>query len=113
MPTPLAPAMSLSRLSPTNTHRAGATPSRRHSSSKKNRSGFPVATLARFFKIEPKEILGVHDELDVMPGQAKLTFGGSSGGHNGLQDLHSPLGTLDFWRLRLGLGQPGIKAEVV
>jgi len=78
-----------------------------------NRSGFPVATLARFFKIEPKEILVVHDELDVMPGQAKLKFGGSSGGHNGLKDIHSQLGTLDFWRLRLGIGHPGIKAEVV
>jgi peptidyl-tRNA hydrolase, PTH1 family len=78
-----------------------------------NRSGFAVATLARFFKIEPKEILVVHDELDVLPGQAKLKFGGSSGGHNGLKDIHAQLGTLDFWRLRLGIGHPGVKAEVV
>lgn len=78
-----------------------------------NRSGASVAPLARFFKIEPKEILVIHDELDVLPGQAKLKFGGSSGGHNGLKDIHGLLGTPDFWRLRLGIGHPGVKAEVV
>ena len=78
-----------------------------------NRSGFSVATLARFFKIAPDEILVVHDELDVQPGQAKLKLGGSTGGHNGLKDIHAQLGTLDFWRLRLGIGHPGVKAEVV
>ena len=78
-----------------------------------NRSGASVAPLARFFKIEPQEILVVHDELDVLPGQAKLKLGGSSGGHNGLKDIHGLLGTPDFWRLRLGIGHPGVKAEVV
>jgi PTH1 family peptidyl-tRNA hydrolase len=78
-----------------------------------NRSGYSVATLARFFKIEPAEILVVHDELDLLPGQAKLKFGGSAAGHNGLKDIHSQLGTQDFWRLRLGIGHPGVKAEVV
>ena len=78
-----------------------------------NRSGVSVATLARFFKIEPAQILVVHDELDVMPGQAKLKFGGSAAGHNGLKDIHGQLGTLDFWRLRLGIGHPGVKAEVI
>jgi PTH1 family peptidyl-tRNA hydrolase len=78
-----------------------------------NRSGASVAPLARFFKIEPKEILVIHDELDALPGQAKLKFGGSSGGHNGLKDIHGLLGTPDFWRLRLGIGHPGVKAEVV
>lgn len=78
-----------------------------------NRSGFSVATLARFFKIEPRQILVVHDELDLLPGQAKLKFGGSAAGHNGLKDIHSQLGTLDFWRLRLGIGHPGVKSEVV
>ena len=77
-----------------------------------NRSGFSVATLARFFKIEPAEILVVHDELDIAPGQAKLKFGGSAAGHNGLKDIHSKLGTLDFWRLRIGIGHPGLKHEV-
>jgi peptidyl-tRNA hydrolase, PTH1 family len=78
-----------------------------------NRSGVSVATLARFFKIAPDEILVVHDELDLQPGQAKLKFGGSAAGHNGLKDIHAMLGTQDFWRLRLGIGHPGVKAEVV
>ncbi len=77
-----------------------------------NRSGASVAPLARFFKIEPKQILVVHDELDLQPGQAKLKFGGSAAGHNGLKDIHGLLGTPDFWRLRLGIGHPGVKAEV-
>jgi PTH1 family peptidyl-tRNA hydrolase len=55
----------------------------------------------------------VHDELDLLPGQAKLKFGGSAAGHNGLKDIHAMLGTQDFWRLRLGIGHPGAKAEVV
>ena len=77
-----------------------------------NRSGASVAPLARFFKIKPAEILVVHDELDLQPGQAKLKLGGSAAGHNGLKDIHGLLGTLDFWRLRLGIGHPGVKAEV-
>jgi PTH1 family peptidyl-tRNA hydrolase len=78
-----------------------------------NRSGVSVAKLARFFKIEPAQVLVVHDELDVAPGQAKLKFGGSAAGHNGLKDIHHMLGTPDYWRLRLGIGHPGVKAEVV
>jgi PTH1 family peptidyl-tRNA hydrolase len=78
-----------------------------------NRSGFSVATLARFFKIAPNEILVVHDELDLQPGEAKVKLGGSAAGHNGLKDIHTQLGTLDFWRLRLGIGHPGVRAEVV
>ncbi len=78
-----------------------------------NRSGFSVATLARFYKIAPEEILVVHDELDLLPGQVKIKQGGSAAGHNGLKDIHAQLGTLDFWRLRLGIGHPGVKAEVV
>ncbi len=78
-----------------------------------NRSGQAVATLARFFKIVPEQILVVHDELDIAPGLAKLKFGGGSGGHNGLKDIHAQLGSADYWRLRLGIGHPGIKAEVV
>ncbi len=78
-----------------------------------NLSGKSVAALARFFKVAPGEILVAHDELDLQPGQAKLKLGGSAAGHNGLKDIHAQLGTLDFWRLRLGIGHPGIKAEVV
>jgi PTH1 family peptidyl-tRNA hydrolase len=78
-----------------------------------NVSGKSVAALARFFKIAPDEILVVHDELDLMPGQAKLKLGGSHAGHNGLKDIHAQLGSADYWRLRLGIGHPGVKAEVI
>ena len=78
-----------------------------------NLSGKSVAALARFFKIAPEEILVAHDELDVLPGQAKVKFGGSHAGHNGLRDIHAQLGSADYWRLRLGIGHPGDKAEVV
>ena len=78
-----------------------------------NLSGKSVAALARFFKIQPDEILVAHDELDIIPGQVKLKFGGSHAGHNGLRDIHAQLGTSDYWRLRLGVGHPGDKAEVI
>ena len=78
-----------------------------------NRSGVSVSLLARFFKIAPQEVLVVHDELDLQPGQAKLKFGGSAAGHNGLKDIHQQLGCPDFWRLRLGTGHPGVRAEVI
>ena len=78
-----------------------------------NLSGKSVAALVRFFKIAPEEILVVHDEIDIVPGQVKLKFGGSHAGHNGLRDIHAQLGTDDYWRLRLGVGHPGVKAEVV
>ncbi len=78
-----------------------------------NLSGKSVAALARFFKVAPEEILVVHDELDVLPGQAKLKFGGSHAGHNGLRDIHAQLGSADYWRLRLGIGHPGVKSEVI
>ena len=78
-----------------------------------NLSGKSVAALARFFKIEPQEILVAHDELDIMPGEAKLKLGGSHAGHNGLRDIHTQLGTDDYWRLRLGVGHPGVRSEVI
>jgi len=78
-----------------------------------NLSGKSVAALARFFKIEPQQILVAHDELDLMPGQAKIKCGGGHAGHNGLRDIHAQLGSADYWRLRLGIGHPGVKAEVV
>lgn len=77
-----------------------------------NVSGKSVAALARFFKIAPEEILVAHDELDVAPGQAKLKLGGGHAGHNGLRDIHAQLGSGDYWRLRLGIGHPGVKSEV-
>ena len=77
-----------------------------------NLSGKSVASLARFFKIQPEEILVVHDELDLPPGQVKLKRGGSHAGHNGLRDIHAQLGSPDYWRLRIGIGHPGEKSEV-
>jgi peptidyl-tRNA hydrolase, PTH1 family len=71
-----------------------------------NRSGQSVGALARFYKIAPDEVLVVHDELDLPPGSAKIKKGGSSGGHNGLKDITSALGTQDYWRLRIGIGHP-------
>ncbi len=78
-----------------------------------NVSGKSVAALARFFKIQPEEILVAHDELDIVPGQVKLKRGGSHAGHNGLRDIHAQLGSADYWRLRIGVGHPGVKTEVV
>jgi peptidyl-tRNA hydrolase, PTH1 family len=77
-----------------------------------NLSGKSVGALARFFKIQPQEILVVHDELDITPGEAKLKLGGSHAGHNGLRDIHAQLGTDQYWRLRIGIGHPGMKSEV-
>lgn len=78
-----------------------------------NASGRAVAALARFYKVAPEEILVIHDELDLPPGQAKLKRGGGHGGHNGLKDIAAHLGTPDFWRLRLGIGHPGDKSAVI
>ena len=78
-----------------------------------NLSGKSVAALARFFKIAPGEILVAHDELDLLPGQVKMKLGGSHAGHNGLKDIQAQLGSADFWRLRLGIGHPGVRSEVV
>ena len=77
-----------------------------------NLSGKSVGALARFFKIKPEEVLVVHDELDLEPGQVKLKKGGGHGGHNGLRDIHAQLGSPDYWRLRIGIGHPGVKEEV-
>ncbi len=78
-----------------------------------NRSGQAVRALAQFYRIEPDEMLVVHDELDLPPGQLRLKFGGGLGGHNGLKDITAHLGTQDFWRLRVGIGHPGDRNEVV
>ncbi len=77
-----------------------------------NLSGKSVGALARFFKIAPEEVLVAHDELDLAPGELKLKFGGGHAGHNGLRDIHAQLGSADYWRLRIGIGHPGVKTEV-
>ncbi len=78
-----------------------------------NASGRALAALALFYKIEPQHMLVVHDELDLPPGSAKLKLGGGHGGHNGLKDIIAHLGTRDFWRLRIGIGHPGERADVM
>jgi PTH1 family peptidyl-tRNA hydrolase len=78
-----------------------------------NRSGQAVAALAHFYRIAPEEMLVLHDELDLAPGALRLKFGGGLGGHNGLKDIAAHLGTQDFWRLRIGIGHPGDRNEVV
>ena len=71
-----------------------------------NESGRAVAALAGFYKIEPREILIAHDELDLPPGTVRLKLGGGTSGHNGLNDIAGRLGSNDFWRLRIGIGHP-------
>ena len=78
-----------------------------------NLSGQSVAALAQFYKIRPEEILVVHDELDIPPGRIRFKLGGGNGGHNGLKDIQAKLGTPGFYRLRLGIGHPGDRNEVV
>lgn len=78
-----------------------------------NHSGQAVAALANFYKIAADEVLVVHDELDLPPGAIRLKQGGGNGGHNGLKDIQAHLATPDFWRLRLGIGHPGTRNEVI
>ncbi len=78
-----------------------------------NRCGQPVSALARFFRIERQQILVVHDELDLPAGTVKFKQGGGHGGHNGLRDLITHLGGNDFYRLRIGIGHPGHRDQVV
>ena len=78
-----------------------------------NDSGKALAAIAKFYKINPNEILVIHDDLDIDVGQAKLKFGGSHGGHNGLKSIFACIGSQDFWRLKIGIGHPGEKHLVV
>jgi PTH1 family peptidyl-tRNA hydrolase len=71
-----------------------------------NLSGRAVSALARFFDIAPQEILVVHDELDLKPGEARMKLAGGHAGHNGLRDIQAQLGSPEFWRLRIGIGHP-------
>ena len=71
-----------------------------------NKSGWPVSKLANFFKIEPKDILVIHDEIDLPVWIVKLKFGGGLAGHNWLRDIALKLWTQDFWRIRVGVDRP-------
>jgi len=77
-----------------------------------NRSGLSIRQVSDFFKIAPDDILVAHDELDLPVGGVRLKHGGGHGGHNGLRDTIAHVGE-NFWRLRLGIGHPGNKADVI
>jgi PTH1 family peptidyl-tRNA hydrolase len=77
-----------------------------------NRSGLSIRSLSDYLKIAPEHILVAHDELDLPPGVARFKLGGGHGGHNGLRDTITHIGA-NFWRLRLGIGHPGDKSEVI
>jgi len=77
-----------------------------------NDSGESVAEAARFFKILPSEIVVIHDEIDLRPGKLRVKCGGGTAGHNGLRSIDALLGP-DFWRVRIGVGHPGVKELVL
>ena len=76
-----------------------------------NKSGDSVAAAMRFYKLEPEDVVVLHDELDLAPGKVKFKMGGGHAGHNGLRSIHSHLGP-DYGRVRLGVGHPGHKDRV-
>jgi len=71
-----------------------------------NESGRSVGAAARFFKVEPEDLVVVHDEVDLEPGRLQVRLGGGLAGHNGLRSVASALGTPDFGRVRIGVGRP-------
>jgi PTH1 family peptidyl-tRNA hydrolase len=71
-----------------------------------NESGGPVAGLCQFYKVDPAQLVVVHDELDIPYGQIRLKLGGGEGGHNGLRSVSRSLGTKDYLRVRIGVGRP-------
>ncbi len=71
-----------------------------------NLSGGPVAALAQFYKVEPAQLIVIHDELDLPFGQVRCKFGGGEGGHNGVRSVARSLSTKDFLRVRFGIGRP-------
>ena len=77
-----------------------------------NLSGEAVAPLARFYKIEAKDILVVHDEIDFVTGRLALKLGGSAAGHNGLKSIIQKFGSADFYRLRIGVDRPAVSSQV-
>lgn len=78
-----------------------------------NLSGRAVQCLLSFYRITAEQLLVAHDEIDLDPGATKLKTGGGHGGHNGLRDIINQLGTKEFHRLRIGVGHPGSKDQVV
>ena len=77
-----------------------------------NASGQSVQPAAGFHKIPPADVWAFHDELDLAPGKVRVKRGGGAAGHNGLRDMQRAFGSPDFWRVRLGIGHPGMKERV-
>ena len=77
-----------------------------------NESGGPVKALAAFYKLEPEQLVVVHDEIDIPFGTLRVKLGGGDNGHNGLRSLRSALGTGDFYRVRAGVGRPPGRQDV-
>ena len=77
-----------------------------------NRSGLSVRAFCEYQKLPTDQALVVHDDLDLPPGIVRLKLGGGAGGHNGLKDVIAHLGE-EFWRLRLGIGHPGHRDDVI
>jgi PTH1 family peptidyl-tRNA hydrolase len=78
-----------------------------------NKSGMAVAALSQYYKIAPEQILVAYDELDLPIGTTRLKKGGGAGGHNGVRDVHSALGSAEFLRLRFGIAHPGNASKVI
>ncbi len=78
-----------------------------------NHSGRSVVSCASYYKIDPNQILVIHDEIDLSPGACRLKYKGGHGGHNGIRDICKSLDTADFVRLRLGVGHPKSAAMVI
>jgi peptidyl-tRNA hydrolase, PTH1 family len=76
-----------------------------------NLSGESVGAAARFYKIEPVEITVIHDDIDLVEGKLRVKRGGGDGGHNGLRSIDASIGP-DYWRVRIGVGHPGMKSLV-
>ena len=77
-----------------------------------NHSGDAVQSIASFYKVSPAAVLVAYDELDFPPGVVRLKFGGGAAGHNGMRDVIAQLGD-GFWRLRIGIGHPGDRTQVL
>jgi peptidyl-tRNA hydrolase, PTH1 family len=71
-----------------------------------NETGAAVSRLLSYYKLQPAQMIVVHDELDIDPGQLRVKFGGGDNGHNGLRSIRQSLGTGDFFRVRIGVGRP-------
>lgn len=78
-----------------------------------NRSGQAVSAICKYFKISPEEVLVAYDDLDLPTGTVRFKSGGGHGGHNGIRDIISALGTPGFQRLRIGIGHPGDSSKVL